>query len=48
MFITHAKYAVTDVFWGFIGAGRAYVGLDLDDDAWGLVVGKFYAGWTWE
>lgn len=48
MLIKHNRYAVTDVFRGFIWDGWAVVGFDIDSDAWGVVVGKFYAGWTWE
>lgn len=46
--ITHDKYEVTHLFVGFIWKGRAIVGVDLDHDAWGLVAGKYYAGWKWE
>lgn len=48
MLIKHATYAVTDVFIGVIWMGRAVFGIDIDSDAWGLVAGKYYAGWTWE
>jgi hypothetical protein len=47
MLITITEYRVTDVFCGLIWKGRAIVGLDLDSDAWGVVAGRWYAGWTW-
>lgn len=48
MLITHDKYEVTHLFIGLIWKGRAVIGVDLDSDAWGLVAGKYYAGWKWE
>lgn len=48
MLISHRRYEVTNLFIGIIWKGRAIIGVDLDSDAWGLVAGNYYAGWTWE
>lgn len=48
MLVKHARYAVTNVFCGLIWKGRALVGLDLDSDAVGIIVGRYYAGWMWQ
>lgn len=47
MFITHRKYAVTNKFRGFLWRSWP-IGVDIDSDAWGVVAGKYYVGWTWE
>lgn len=47
MFITHRKYAVTNRFVGFLWFTWP-IGVDIDSDAWGVVAGSWYAGWTWE
>jgi len=41
----HRRYEATEHFIGFIWRGRAIVGIDLAPWAWGVVVGKFWAGW---
>lgn len=47
MFIKHRQYAVTNRFVGFLWFTWP-IGLDLDSDAWGVVAGSRYIGWTWE
>jgi hypothetical protein len=49
VFIFHARYSTTNCFRGFIRAkGVAVFGVDLDSDAVGIIVGKYYAGWMWQ
>jgi len=48
MFIKHRRYEATEHFIGLIWRGYAVVGIDLAPWAWGVVAGKFWAGWYWE
>lgn len=45
MVIKLNKYEITDVFVGIVAFGKAIIGVDIDDDAVGLVAGKKYIGW---
>lgn len=45
MVIKHSEYEVTDKFVGLIWFGQSVIGLDIDDDAVGLVAGKNYIGY---
>ena len=45
MFIRHGGYVLSDLFVGFFWKGEPIIGVDLDDDAWGLVIWRWYAGY---
>ena len=45
MFIRHGGYVLSDLFVGFVWKGEPIIGVDLDDDAWGLVIWRWYAGY---
>lgn len=45
MFHRTNEYEITDKFVGIVWFGFAVVGLDIDDDAVGIVAGKNYIGY---
>lgn len=45
-FLFGNQYMQTGCYVGFVTkGGRAVIGVDLDDDAWGLVIWRWYAGY---
>ena len=45
-FLFGNRYMQTGCYVGFVTkGGRAVIGVDLDDDAWGLVIWRWYAGY---
>jgi len=48
-FLFGNQYMQTSCYWGFVAkGGRAIIGVDLDDDAWGLVIWRWYAGYKFK
>lgn len=45
MWMFHCRYEATSHFIGLIWRGRAIIGIDLAPWGWGVVAGKFWAGW---
>lgn len=45
VFIRHKGYQVSNLYVGFVWKGVAVLGVDVDDDAWGLVIWHYYAGY---
>lgn len=45
VFIHYKGYVLSSLFVGFVWKGEPIIGVDLDDDAWGIVIWRWYAGY---
>lgn len=43
--MARSDYQVTENFIGLVWMGRAVIGIDIADWAWGIVFSRWYTGW---